>query len=148
MEVIMKSICGIDCNNCNMKETCKGCQKTGGHPFGGRCVTAECFKKGGETAFKEYKNKMIEEFNALGIEGMQQITELCSLCGSYVNLEYMLPNGQRIKLLNDNNIYLGYQVEKEGSNRCYGLVGDDDYLLVSEYGCNGAEPQIIAYRKR
>ncbi len=63
---------------------------------------------------------------------MPQITELCALCGAYVNLEYSLSNGQKIKLLEDSNIYLGYQVEKKNSDKCYGLVADDEYLLVCE----------------
>ncbi len=53
-----------------------------------------------------------------------------------------------LKLLHNSKIYLGYQLEKPNSDRCYGLVADDDYLLVCEYGCNGAEPEIILYKKR
>ena len=52
------------------------------------------------------------------------------------------------QLLDDTKIYLGYQVEKVNSDRCYGLVADNEYLLVCEYGCNGAEPEIIVYKKR
>lgn len=40
------------------------------------------------------------------------------------------------------------QVEEGNSDRCYGLVADNNYLLVCEYGCNGAEPEIIVYKKR
>ena len=59
-----------------------------------------------------------------------------------------LPNGEKIKLLDDTKIYLGYQVEKANSDRCYGLVADNNHLLVCEYGCNGAEPEIVVYKKR
>ena len=38
--------------------------------------------------------------------------------------------------------------EKAGSDRYYGLVADNDYLLVCEYGCNGSDPEIVVYRKR
>lgn len=144
----MKTICGIDCSGCGWKEACKGCAETDGHPFGGECVTAECYKAGGESCFIAYKNRLIEEFNALGISDMPTITTLCQLSGAYVNLEYTLPNGEKIKLLDDTNIYLGYQVEKENSERCYGLVADNNYLLVCEYGCNGAEAEIVVYKKR
>ena len=65
-----------------------------------------------------------------------------------MNLEYTLPNGEKIKLLDDTKVYLGYQVEKENSDRCYGFVADNDYLLVCEYGSNGADPEIIVYKKR
>ena len=144
----MTSICGIDCSNCRIKERCKGCTETNGYPFGKECIAARCYKHGGKDAFCKYKNQLISEFNALGIPDMPQITELCVLYGAYVNLEYPLSNGEKIKLLKDNDLYLGYQVEKKNSNRCYGLVADDGYLLVCEYGCNGSDPQIVAYKRR
>lgn len=144
----MNTICGVSCRECNMKDYCKGCTETNGHPFGGECVIAECYKKGGETYFITYKEQLLKEFNHLGISGMRTVTDLCPLSGAYVNLEYTLPNGSKIKLLEDKNIYLGYQIEKENSDRCYGLVADHEYLLVCEYGCNGCDPEIIVYKKR
>lgn len=57
-------------------------------------------------------------------------------------------DGQSIKFLEDNNVYWGSQIEIPGSVRCYGIVADDRYLLVCEYGCGGADPQIILYKKR
>ena len=121
---------------------------TNGQPFHNECVTAECYKAGGEECFISYKNKIIEEFNALGIAGMPTITTLCQLNGAFVNLEYLLPNGKKIKLLEDSKIYLGYQVEKTNSDRCYGLVADREHLLVCEYGSNGEKPEIVVYKKR
>lgn len=144
----MKTICGIDCSGCDLKYNCGGCVATKGRPFYNECVTAECYKSGGEECFITYKNKLIEEFNALGIEDMPTITELCPLNGAFVNLEYPLPNRKKIKLLEDSKIYLGYQVEKNGSDRCYGLVADREYLLVCEYGSNGDNPEIVVYKKR
>ena len=93
-------------------------------------------------------NRLINEFNALGIADMPRITTLCSLSGAFVNLEYTFPSGEKIKILDDNKVYLGYQVEKPGSDRCYGLVADEHYLLVCEYGCNGSDPEIIVFKKR
>ena len=144
----MNTICGIDCSGCDFKGSCKGCTETNGHPFGGDCIAAECYRSGGENCFTAYKKRLIEEFNALGISGMPTITTLSQLCGAYINLEYTLPNGEKMKLLDDTKIYLGSQVEKADSDRCYGLAADNDYLLVCEYGCNGAEPEIIVYKKR
>jgi len=144
----MKTICGIDCTECVAKGTCKGCEESNGRPFGGECVTYECYHSGGESGFIAYKNQLMAEFNALGIADMPRITNLCQLNGAYVNLEYTLPNGVRVKLLDDTKIYLGYQVEKAGSDRCYGLVADNYHLLVCEYGCNGADPEIIVYKRR
>lgn len=34
------------------------------------------------------------------------------------------------------------------SDRCYGLVSDNKYLFVCEYGCNGADPLIVTFKKR
>lgn len=144
----MKTICGIDCEECGFKENCKGCLETDGRPFGGECLAAECYKSGGETCFNAYKDRLLKEFNSLGIADMPIVTTLCQLGGAYVNLEYSLPSGDKVKLLDDTKIYLGYQIEKINSDRCYGLVADNDYLLVCEYGCNGADPEIIVYKKR
>lgn len=143
----MKTICGIDCGGCSFKDNCKGCLETDGHPFGGECIAAECYKSGGEKSFIAYRNRLIDEFNSLGITDMPKITTLCQLSGAYVNLEYTFPSGEKIKLLDDTKIYLGYQVEKPNSDRCYGLVADNSYLLVCEYGCEGADPEIIIYKK-
>ena len=121
--------------------------KTDGHPFGGTCVAAECVKRGGLEELKKMKKTLIEEFNALGIQSLQ-VTDLNLLNGFYVNLEYTLTNGQSVKLLEDSHVYWGNQIEISGSDRCYGIVADDNYLLVCEYGCNGTEPQIIVYKKR
>lgn len=126
----MASICGADCSNCGMKENCKGCIETDGHPFGGECVVAKCYKHGGKDTFCEYKKQIISEFNALEIQDMPQITDLCALCGAYVNLEYSLSNGQKIKLLEDSNIYLGYQVEKRTATNAM------DWLrMMNTYWC-------------
>ena len=108
----MKTICGIDCTGCSWKESCKGCMETNGSPFGGECVAARCYKADGENCFIAYKNRLIEEFNALGIADMPPITNLSQLIGAFVNLEYTLPNGEKIKLLDDSKIYLGYQAKK------------------------------------
>ena len=62
--------------------------------------------------------------------------------------EYVQSNGEKIKLIDDTKIYLGYQFEKANSDRCYGLVADDKYMFVCEYGCNGSAPEIIVYKKR
>lgn len=129
----MKTICGIECGGCNFKKNCKGCSETGGRPFGGECLVAECYKTGGKNCFTAYLRRLTDEFNALGISDMPEIKTLVPLYGAYVNLEYTLSNGEKIKLLDDTKIYLGNQVEKANGDRCYGLVADKDRLLVCEY---------------
>ena len=44
----MASMCGADCGSCGMRERCRGCAETEGHPFGDECVVYKCYKDGGE----------------------------------------------------------------------------------------------------
>ena len=144
----MLSLCGTDCcEKCPQREACGGCVQTGGHPFGGSCVAAQQIQNGGMEEFLSFKENLIQEINALEIPALI-VTDLNLLNGSYVNLEYCLPNGQKVKLLEDNKVYLGNQIEIPGNDRCYGVVGDENYLLVCTYGCNGADPRIICYQQR
>ena len=104
---------------------------------------------GGKEKFDEFKKQIIKEFNDLHIEGMPEVTELSALIGGYVNLEYTLPNGQKVKYLDDGATYLGYQLECEfGSGRCFGLVANMDFLLVCTYEENGENPELVIYQKR
>lgn len=144
----MLSICRAECcGECNKREDCGGCVETEGHPFGGTCIAAECIKRDGFESFKKMKKTLIKEINALGIQDLY-VNDLNLLNGFYVNLEYALANRQSVKLLEDNRVYWGNQIEIPSSDRCYGVVADDKYLLVCEYGCNGTEPQIVVYKRR
>lgn len=140
----MKSICGIDCAKCEINGACKGCAETDGKPFGGDCVTALHCKKGD---LQEHREKLIEFFNSLNIPGAEKLCELYSVIGSYINMSYTLPNGQSVKFLEDNKIYLSSQICKQNSDRCYGIAADDSYLLVSEYGKDGADAELVIYTR-
>lgn len=143
-----RSICGTDCcKKCDRKEECGGCAETKGHPFGGTCIAAEYIKREGLDAFGRFKEKLVQEFNSLWIKDLH-VNDLNLLNGFYVNLEYHLPNGQSVKLLEDNKVYMGNQIEIPETSRCYGIVADEKYLLVCEYGCDGTDPQIVVYKRR
>ena len=151
----MKTLCGLDCSECGLRNDCGGCTETNGHPFGGSCMIAVCCEgKGCQNCGKSIeaacrlKEQLIAEFNALGIEDMEEVTGLNALHGAYINLQYTLPGGQKIKFWDDDRIYLGNQVCKKNSSRCYGLTADENYLLVCEYGDNGSDAEIIVYKKR
>ncbi len=104
---------------------------------------------GGAEKFEEFKQQLISEFNALQIEGMPKVEKLNALVGGYINLEYRLPNGQNVKFLDDNATYLGNQLECEfGGERCFGIVANMDFLLVCTYEANGANPELVVYKKR
>ncbi len=50
--------------------------------------------------------------------------------------------------LNDNNIYLGAQIEFADLGICYGVVADTGFILLCSYSVNGSEPELIVYKKR
>ena len=103
---------------------------------------------GGEEKFEEFKKLLMEEINALHIEGMPEVTELNALAGSFVNLEYTLPNGMNVKFLNDNATYLGCQLESMFGIGCFGVVANMEFILVCTYDENGANPELVLYKKR
>lgn len=104
---------------------------------------------GGDEKFAEFKKQLICEFNDLNIEGMPEVTTLNYLVGGYINMEYTLPNGRKMKFLDDNATYLGYQLECEfGGNRCFGIAANMDFLLVCTYEKNGENPELVIYKKR
>ncbi len=148
------SLCGIDCTKCELKNTCGGCAETNGHPFSSECVIALCCQSKGYAHCDKcsdvpclFKEKLIAEFNALSIEDMEEVTSLNALKGSFINLEYTFPSGQVVKIWDDEKIYLGNQICKRDSDRCYGLAADEKYLMVCEYGNNGSDAEIIVFKR-
>ena len=112
----MKSLCGADCANCQWNSTCPGCSDE-------KCFIAKYIKKDGKEAYEEFKQTLIGEFNALGIPGMPNINELYALVGNFVNLEYPLHSGQKVRFLDNNSMYLGNQVECELRKGRFPLIG-------------------------
>ena len=104
---------------------------------------------GGNGAFEKFKKTLIDEINALNIEGMPKVEKLNALVGSYINLEYRLPSGKTVKYLDDNATYLGNQLECEfGGDRCFGVVANMDFILICTYEENGENPELLIYKKR
>lgn len=99
--------------------------------------------------FESFKKQLITEINALRIEGMPQIDKLNALVGKYVNLEYRLPNGMKVKFLDDQTTYLGNQLESEiADGLCFGVLANMDFILVCTYEKDGENPELILYKKR
>ena len=99
--------------------------------------------------FEEFKKQLIAEFNALDIAEMPEVRRLNALVGKYVNLEYMLPNGQHAKFLDDGKTYLGNQLESAlDKETCFGIIANVDFLLVCTYRKDDADPELILYKKR
>jgi transcriptional regulator with XRE-family HTH domain len=102
---------------------------------------------GGE--FEEFKSRLIDEINDLHVEGMPKLDRLNALVGSYVNLAYPLPSGISVKFLNDQTTYLGNQLECEfGGDRCFGVLANMDFILICTYEAEGANPELVLYKKR
>ena len=99
--------------------------------------------------FEAFKEQLIDEINALHIEGMPRLERLNALVGKYVNLEYRLPNGMNVRFLDDEKTYLGNQLECEfGGDRYFGVLADMDFILISTYEAEGTNPELVLYKKR
>ena len=126
------------------EEYCKWC-------YSGGEYTLDIWKRyveiGGKEKLEEFKAQLIHEFNTLlHIEGLPKVENLNVLPGEFVNMEYTLPNGQKVKFLDDKQTYLGSQLE--GETRCYGIAANMDFLLVCSYEENGENPELVIYKKR
>lgn len=128
------------------EEYCKWCYNDGE-------FTLDFWKKysklGGKEEFEKFKKNIIDEFNALDVAGLPKVENLNVLSGSFVNLEYTLPNGTRIKFLDDSATYLGNQLPCEfGGDRCFGIVANTTFLMVCTYEKDGINPELVFYKKR
>ena len=128
------------------EEYCKWCYTDGEY-------TLDYLKKyaaiGGNVKLEEFKAQLIREFNGLHIDGMPELKSLNALSGSFINLEYRLPNGKTAKFLDNSATYLGNQLECEfDSSCCFGLAANMEFLLVCTYGENGENPELVICKKR
>ena len=104
---------------------------------------------GDDGEFEAFKQQLMDEINALAIEGMPKVEKLNALVGRYVNLEYRLPSGQKVKFLDDGTTYLGNQLESEfGGDRCFGVLANMDFILICTYEAEEANPELVLYKKR
>lgn len=143
----MQSIDALECcGHCPYYKQCTGCISCEGHPLGIECIASKYINQHGMEAYHKWKQTLIQKIKSLDITGLN-LNELHLLHGFYVNLAYPIPSGQSVKLLDDHKVYLGNQIEIERSDRCYGVVCDDRYLLICEYGCNGTDPELILFQK-
>lgn len=145
------SLCDADCSSCPSQSACSGCAQTNGCPFGKPCFVAQYILTGGLDNYQAFKQGLIDEIHALQIAGMEKVVELYPLVGSFVNLEYPLPNGSTAKLLNDDEVYLGAQVKNrfdESGKTCFGIIARESFILICTYGENGTDPELILYKHR
>ncbi len=145
-----EALCGANCAVCPSKEVCPGCAETNGCPFGRQCFVAKYILTDGAENYHAFKQDLLDEINALHIDGMEPVTELYPLVGNFINLEYPVPGGT-VKFLRDDEVYLGAQVRNlsDGSGKsCFGVTARENFILICTYGENCADPQIVIYKKR
>ena len=128
------------------EEYCKWCYADGEY-------TLDIWKRyaeiGGKEKLEEIQKQLIDELNALlQIEGLPRVENLNVLPGEFVNLEYILPNGEKVKFLDDKQTYLGSQLENASGDKGVGIVACMDFLLVCTYEENGENPELVIYKKR
>lgn len=128
------------------EEYCRWCYADGEY-------TLDIWKRyaeiGGREKLEEFKAQLTCEFNALlHIEGLPRVEHLNVLSGEFINMEYTLPNGEKVKFLDDKQTYLGSQLESEPGGRCIGIAANMDFLLVCTYEENGENPELLIYKKR
>ncbi|MBQ4424823.1 MAG: helix-turn-helix domain-containing protein [Lachnospiraceae bacterium] len=117
-----------------------------------RLPELDYWKRHGELSdggkFDAFKKQLIGEINALAVDGMPRVESLNALVGGYVNLAYPMPGGAKVKFLDDGTTYLGTQLEVPGNPRCFGVVANVDFILVSTYAEGGTDPELVLYKKR
>ena len=145
----MYGYCGANCSECELYKTkkCLSCKETNGCPFGKKCWIANYIDVGGKSSYEELINTLIEEINSLKIDGVN-IDNLIPLHGSIVNLEYKLPNGNKTKLLNDNEIYLGNQIKIDDLNMYIGIIANMSFILICTYDESFTNNEILIYKNR
>ena len=99
--------------------------------------------------FEEFKIQLIKEINDLHIDGMPVVEKLNALVGKYINLEYELPSGEKVKFLDDKKTYLGNQLECEfGEERYFGVLAGMDFIMVCTYDEDYGNPELLLYKRR
>lgn len=128
------------------EDFCKWCYHDGSFTLD---VWEKYAKIGGEKMLEAFKLQLIDEFNALNIDGLPKVEQLNVLSGSFINLAYPLPNGETVRFLDDNASYLGNQLPcLFGGSRCFGIAANMNFLLVCTYEENGENPELVLYKKR
>lgn len=80
---------------------------------------------------------------------MPKVEQLNALVGAYVNLAYPLPSGANVKFLDDQTTYLGNQLKSEfGGDRCFGILANMNFIMICTYEAEGANAELILYKKR
>jgi hypothetical protein len=89
--------------------------------------------------------KIIDRLHNCGIEELKSVALLKELNGDTINLECRWPNGAVGKILDDKKRYYATQVERAGSDRCFGIAADEHQIAVFTYGCGGKDAELVLW---
>lgn len=129
-------------NTCTCTDECAG-----GYNPNCICTSSECRYTEEIPDRGAKKERILNRLRTLGIEELASLDNLNELSGDYINLECRLPNGKTEKLLDDSKKYFANQVEQANSDKCYGIASDGEQIAVYQYGCNGADAELVAWVK-
>ena len=112
----------------------------------GICIDANALKEYGQklsVSIGELEQKIYEEAGeTFNINSPKQL-------GVILFEKMQLPNGKKVKFLDDQKTYLGNQLKSEfGGERCFGILANMDFILVCTYEENGENPELLLYKKR
>ena len=96
---------------------------------------------------EETERGIVREINDLNIKNLPEIDVLYPVEGISFNFEYELENKTKIKLLVDDKIYLGTEIEVN-ENNTYIVVADKKHILISRFDKQNLRYEIILYKKR
>lgn len=74
------------------------------------------------------------------------VSNLYVLQGSFINQPYLF-NSNTIQLFDNQAFYWGIQVQKP-DGRCFGIACCERYIVVSEYGKDGADEEIVLLKRK
>ena len=149
------SYCGVDCKKCYKNQECEGCIASGGKPFGGECVIAECCKKnaGHKDCGPAYvcdcylKQLVIGVMHNCGIDDLKNYDFIFEVPGFLLNLECKYPDGSIRRPFDDKKIYISGQYRQSDSDRRYTAVADKDNFWLIEHDENGSNAVLIVNKR-
>jgi len=104
---------------------------------------------GGQEKFDAFKQQLLDEINALAIDGLPRAEALHPMPGRAFNPEFTLPNGTSVRFREDDAVYLGAQLPcLFGGSRRFVLIAHMTFLLVYPCEADGSDPQLVLYQKR
>lgn len=104
---------------------------------------------GGKERLDTFKAGLIEEINALNVDGLPQVEALHMRVGSALNFEHRLPSGEMVQFLDDSATYLCAElpcVFDESTH--FFVIANADFISFYTRGEDDATPELLLYKKR